>query len=96
MTDNAWIMFDNHASLKQISTIRIRHIRRIRTQSEDGDCVEISRVPVLSAHGKRLLREDVLLVGLAERALLQVERLPQLDVHRRVAAARSELWKRAI
>ena len=53
-------------------------------------------LPVLAAHRERLLREDVLLVGLAERALLQVERLPQLDVHRRVAAARSELWKRKI
>ena len=51
-------------------------------------------IPVLAAHGERLLRENVLLVGLAERALFEVERLPQLNVHRRVAAARSELRKK--
>ena len=51
-------------------------------------------VPVLAANGERLLRENVLLVGLAERALFEVERLPQLNVNRRVAAARSELRKK--
>ena len=51
-------------------------------------------VPVLAANGERLLRENVLLVGLAERALFEVERLPQLNVHRRVAATRSELRRR--
>ena len=52
-------------------------------------------LPVLAANGERLLRENVLLVGLAERALFEVERLPQLNVHRRVAAARSELRKKS-
>ena len=53
----------------------------------------VDDVSVLAAHGERLLREDVLLVGLAERTLFEVERLPQLDIHRRVAATRAELRK---